>query len=156
MFDLNMIPQAAMPIRECVIKNLGIVLFRHGKVSVQVRSALRTLIHHSLRRRLSLKLSKMLVNALKDRSFYSFNNSLSGRIITRDVRKLARNEIFYSANNNNNRNGLITNSEKGVLQSLLIILKLSAEWLCTQFRTALVFEEWDVHGERILLRQVAF
>lgn len=35
MFDLNMIPQAAMPIRECVIKNLGIVLFRHGKVSVQ-------------------------------------------------------------------------------------------------------------------------
>ncbi|XGW14668.1 hypothetical protein V3C99_000723 [Haemonchus contortus] len=35
MFDLNTIPDAAMPIKECVVKNLGIVLFRHGKVSVQ-------------------------------------------------------------------------------------------------------------------------
>ncbi|KAK5966908.1 Arrestin domain protein, partial [Trichostrongylus colubriformis] len=34
-FDLNTIPDAAMPIKESTVKNLGIVLFRHGKVSVQ-------------------------------------------------------------------------------------------------------------------------
>ncbi|PIO69426.1 arrestin domain protein [Teladorsagia circumcincta] len=34
-FDLNTIPEAAMPIRESTVKNLGIVLFKHGKVSVQ-------------------------------------------------------------------------------------------------------------------------
>ncbi|WKY01508.1 hypothetical protein Q1695_015482 [Nippostrongylus brasiliensis] len=34
-FDLNAIPQASMPIRESTVKSLGIVLFRHGKVSLQ-------------------------------------------------------------------------------------------------------------------------
>ncbi|PIO65805.1 arrestin domain protein, partial [Teladorsagia circumcincta] len=34
-FNLNTIPEAAMPIKESTVKNLGIVLFKHGKVSVQ-------------------------------------------------------------------------------------------------------------------------
>ncbi|KHJ97149.1 arrestin domain protein [Oesophagostomum dentatum] len=35
MFDLNAVPQAATPIKGMTVKNLGIVLFRHGKVTME-------------------------------------------------------------------------------------------------------------------------
>ncbi|VDM71923.1 unnamed protein product, partial [Strongylus vulgaris] len=34
-FDLNTIPRACMPVREVKVKNLGIVLFRSGKVTIE-------------------------------------------------------------------------------------------------------------------------
>ncbi|EYB91696.1 hypothetical protein Y032_0203g1843 [Ancylostoma ceylanicum] len=35
MFDLNAIPQAVMPFKGITVKNLGVILFRHGKVTVE-------------------------------------------------------------------------------------------------------------------------
>ncbi|EYB91715.1 hypothetical protein Y032_0203g1852 [Ancylostoma ceylanicum] len=34
-FDLNTIPQAVLPVKEVKVKNLGIILFRHGKVTLE-------------------------------------------------------------------------------------------------------------------------
>ncbi|ETN69258.1 arrestin domain protein [Necator americanus] len=34
-FDLNTVPQAAIPLKDVKVKNLGVVLFRHGKVTVE-------------------------------------------------------------------------------------------------------------------------
>ncbi|VDM84413.1 unnamed protein product [Strongylus vulgaris] len=34
-FDLNTISQAMLPVKELKTKNLGIILFRHGKVTVE-------------------------------------------------------------------------------------------------------------------------
>ncbi|KAE9415029.1 hypothetical protein Angca_008253 [Angiostrongylus cantonensis] len=35
MLDLNLMPEVAVPVREVTVKNLGVVLFRHGKVTVE-------------------------------------------------------------------------------------------------------------------------